>query len=60
MYRKPTIAPYRPAWDTDFGTAINDIPTYIFVKFAAVKYQGMFLCFFSFGDKCLSVNYEFV
>ena len=56
----PITAPIRPALEMDFGVDINAIPTYIFVKLAAVKYQGEVLIFLVPDVKCLSENYESV
>ena len=57
---KPTTAPIRPAEDIAFGVDINAIPTYIFVKLAAVKYHGDVLIFRDSSVKCLSDNIESV
>ena len=48
---KPGMAPYKPACWIDLGTDIKAIPTYILVRFAAVKYHADPLNFFSLGVK---------
>ena len=60
IYTNPMIAPYRPASDMDFGTEIKAIPTYIFIKFAAVKYHGDPLLFLVYLSRCFSENNESV
>lgn len=45
IYTKPMAEPIRPAYATACGTAINAIPTYILVIFAAVSSQLVVLFF---------------
>ena len=43
----PIIDPKRPACDTALGVEMNDMPMYILVMFAAVKYHFDVLFYFS-------------
>ena len=54
------IDPYKPAIATEFGTAIKAIPTYIFVRFAAVSQTVEVLFLRALASKCLSENLESV
>lgn len=49
IYINPIIEPYKPASLTDLGTEINEMPTYILIKFAAVKNQVDVLILESIG-----------
>jgi hypothetical protein len=57
---KPIIEPIRPAYETAFGVDINDMPIYILVTLAAVKYHFDVLFYLYSGVKCLSENFESV
>lgn len=56
----PIIEPIRPASDTALGVDINDIPMYILVTFAAVKYHFDVLFYYCSKVRCLSENFESV
>ena len=54
------IEPISPASDTAFGVDINDMPIYILVTFAAVKYHFDVLFYYYSGVKCFPENFESV
>ena len=56
----PSTAPISPAEEIALGVDIKAIPTYIFVKLAAVKYQGEVLIFLVSEFRCRSENCESV
>jgi hypothetical protein len=50
------IDPYKPACSIDIGTDMKAIPTYILVRFAAVKNQEEPLFFLVSGVRCFSAE----